>query len=109
LCVIAVTPLAQAQTFPAKPLHIVVAFPPGGPSDYAARVVSLKLTESLGHAVVVDNRPGAGGALGTELVARAAPDGYTLVIGNTGTLAVLPHLQATVPYNALRDFTAITN
>ena len=102
-------PLALAQTFPVKPLRIVVAFPPGGPSDYAARVVSLKLTEAIGQVVVVDNRPGAGGALGTELVARSAPDGYTLLIGNTGTLAVLPHLQASISYHALRDFTAITN
>src|SRR6478735_11352402 len=109
LCVAAAASLAHAQTFPAKPIRIVVAFPPGGPSDYAARVVSLKLTESMGEQVVVDNRPGAGGALGTELVARAAPDGYTLLIGNTGTLAVLPHLQAKIPYDALRDFTAITN
>jgi tripartite-type tricarboxylate transporter receptor subunit TctC len=101
--------LAHAQAFPTRPVRIIVAFPPGGPSDYAARVVSLKLPEFLGQQVVVDNRPGAGGALGTELVARAAPDGYTLVIGNTGTLAVLPHLQASIPYNALRDFTAITN
>ena len=108
VCLIAATPLTHAQTFPAKPLHIVVAFPPGGPSDYAARVVSLKLTESIGQPVVVDNRPGAGGALGTELVARAAPDGYTLVIGNTGTLSVLPHLQK-LGYDALRDFTPITN
>jgi len=109
LCIAVGAPLAHAQTFPAKPIRIVVAFPPGGPSDYAARVVGLKLTESIGQQVVVDNRPGAGGALGTELVARAAPDGYTLLIGNTGTLAVLPHLQAKIPYDALRDFTAITN
>jgi tripartite-type tricarboxylate transporter receptor subunit TctC len=101
--------LAGAQTFPAKPIRIMVAFPPGGPSDYAARVVSTKLAESLGQPVVVDNRPGAGGALATELAARAAPDGYTLVVGNTGTLTVLPHLQAKIPYDALRDFTPITN
>jgi tripartite-type tricarboxylate transporter receptor subunit TctC len=101
--------LAGAQTFPAKPIRIMVAFPPGGPSDYAARVVSIKLAESLGQPVVVDNRPGAGGALATELAARAAPDGYTLVVGNTGTLTVLPHLQAKIPYDALRDFTPITN
>src|SRR5688572_2607634 len=102
-------PLAHAQTFPAKPVRIVVAFPPGGPSDYAARVVGVRLTEFLGQPVIVDNRPGAGGALGTEQVARAAPDGYTLLIGNTGTLSVLPHLQAKMPYDAQRDFTAITN
>ena len=112
LCLVgasATVPLALAQTFPAKPVRIVVAFPPGGPSDYAARVVSLRLTETIGQPVLVDNRPGAGGALGTELVARAAPDGYTLLIGNTGTLSVLPHLQASIAYDALRDFTAITN
>lgn len=101
--------VAGAQTFPTKPLRIMVAFPPGGPSDYAARVVSAKLAESLGQPVVVDNRPGAGGALATQLAARAAPDGYTLVVGNTGTLTVLPHLQAKIPYDALRDFTPITN
>ena len=101
--------IAAAQSFPAKPVRIIVAFPPGGPSDYAARVVSLKLTDFVGQSVLVDNRPGAGGVLGTELVARAAPDGYTLLIGNTGTLSVLPHLKATMPYDALRDFTAITN
>ena len=108
LCLAAAS-FVHAQSFPAKPVRIVVAFPPGGPSDYAARVVSLKLTEFIGQPVLVDNRPGAGGVLGTELVARAAPDGYTLLIGNTGTLSVLPHLKATMPYDALRDFTPITN
>lgn len=107
--VIPAIPVAHAQAYPAKPVHIVVAFPPGGPSDYAARVVSQKLAEYVGQPVIVDNRPGAGGALGTELVARAAPDGYTLLIGNTGTLSVLPHLKAKMGYDALRDFTAITN
>jgi tripartite-type tricarboxylate transporter receptor subunit TctC len=101
--------IASAQSFPVKPLRIVVAFPPGGPSDYAARVVSQKLPEFIGQPVVVDNRAGAGGALATELVARAAPDGYTLVVGNTGTLTVLPHLQAKMPYDPMRDFTPIVN
>ncbi len=102
-------PDVHAQTYPVKPVHIVVAFPPGGPSDYAARVISQKLAEYVGQPVIVDNRPGAGGALGTELVARAAPDGYTLLIGNTGTLSVLPHLRTKMAYDALRDFIAITN
>src|SRR5678816_4936305 len=83
ICIAALASLVHAQTFPIKPIRIVVAFPPGGPSDYAARVVGLKLTESIGQQVVVDNRPGAGGALGTELVARAAPDGYTLPVSYT--------------------------
>lgn len=101
--------IACAQSYPAKPLRIVVAFTPGGPSDYAARAVQPRLSEALGQPVIIDNRPGAGGALATELVARAAPDGYTLLVGNTGTLTVLPHLLAKIGYDARRDFTAITN
>jgi len=101
--------IAGAQTFPTKTVRIVVAFPPGGPSDYAARVVNARLSEALGQPVIVDNRPGAGGALATELVARAAPDGYTLLVGNTGTLTVLPYLQAKIAYDPQRDFTPITN
>jgi tripartite-type tricarboxylate transporter receptor subunit TctC len=100
--------VAGAQSFPAKPIRIVVPFPPGGPSDYAARIVSAKMTEPLGQPVIVENRPGAGGALGAELVARAAPDGYTLLIANTGMLTILPHLKA-LGYDPRRDFTAITD
>ena len=102
-------PSAAAQTFPAKPIRIIVPFPPGGPSDYAARVLAQKLPESLGHQVIVDNRPGAGGTVGADQVARAAPDGYTTLIANTGMLTVLPHLETKMPYDALRDFTPITN
>ncbi len=101
--------IAYAQTYPVKPVRILVPFPPGGPSDYAGRVVGIKLSEFIGQPVVIDNRPGAGGALATELGARAAPDGYTLLIANTGTFAVLPHLQAKMPYDAMRDFTPIVN
>jgi tripartite-type tricarboxylate transporter receptor subunit TctC len=100
---------AGAQTFPAKPIRIVVPFPPGGPSDYAARVLAQKLPETFGQQAIVENRPGAGGALGAEQVARAAPDGYLTVIANTGMLTILPHLEAKLPYDALRDFTPITN
>jgi tripartite-type tricarboxylate transporter receptor subunit TctC len=101
--------IACAQSYPVKPVRIVVAFTPGGPSDYAARVVQPRLSEAFGQPVIIDNRPGAGGALATELVARAAPDGYTLLVGNTGTLTVLPHLLAKIGYDAQRDFTPITN
>jgi tripartite-type tricarboxylate transporter receptor subunit TctC len=101
--------IACAQSYPVKPVRIVVAFTPGGPSDYAARVVQPRLSEALGQPVIIDNRPGAGGALATEMVARAAPDGYTLLVGNTGTLTVLPHLQAKIGYDAQRDFTPVTN
>ena len=101
--------LAAAQAYPVKPVRILIPFPPGGPSDYAARVVGIKLAEFLGQHVVADNRPGAGGLVATELGARAAPDGYTLLIANTGTFAVLPHLHAKIPYDAVRDFTPIVN
>ena len=101
--------LAAAQAYPAKPVRILIPFPPGGPSDYAARVVGIKLSEFLGQPVIADNRPGAGGLVATELGARAAPDGYTLLIANTGTFAVLPHLQSKIPYDVTRDFTPITN
>lgn len=100
---------AAQQPFPAKPLRIVVPFPPGGPSDYAARVISAKLPEFFGQQVIVDNRPGASGMLGAEQVARAAADGYTMVIANTGMLTILPHLQKKMPYDPFNDFTPITN
>jgi len=100
---------AAAQQFPAKPVRVIVAFPPGGPSDYAARVISVRLAEILGQQVIVDNRAGAGGLVGAELGARAAPDGYTLLIANTGMLTVVPHLLAKLPYDAQRDFAPITN
>ncbi len=100
---------ACAQPFPSKPIRIVVPFPPGGPSDYAARVLAQKLPESIGQQVIVDNRPGASGMVGAEQVARSAPDGYTTVIANTGMLTILPHLEAKMPYDPLRDLTFITN
>ena len=99
----------SAQTYPARPVRIVIPFPPGGPSDYAGRVVSARLTEFLGQPIVIDNRPGAGGLLATESVFRAAPDGYTLLIANTGTMTVLPHLHAKLAFDPLRDFTPICN
>jgi len=98
-----------AQSFPVKPIRLVVPFPPGGPSDYAARVISAKLPEFFGQQVIVDNRPGASGTLGAEQVARTAPDGYTMVIANTGMLTILPHLQRKMPYDPFNDFTPITN
>ncbi len=109
LCACLACAPAVGQDFPAKPVRIVVAFPPGGPSDYAARVVSQRLPEFLRQPVIVDNRPGASGMLGAEQVARSAPDGYLLLIANTGMLSILPHLRAKMPYDAMRDFTPLTN
>ena len=101
-------PGAGAQPFPAKAVRIVVPFPAGGPSDYAARVVSQRLQEFIGQPVVVDNRPGAAGTLGAELVAKAPPDGYTLLIANVGMLSVAQFVQK-LPYDPQRDFAPITN
>ena len=104
----ALSATTTAQTA-GKTIRIVVPFPPGGPSDYAARVIAQKLPEYLGQPVIVDNRPGASGTTGAELVTRAAPDGTTLCIANVGMLTVLPHLQAKMPYDTFKDFTPITN
>jgi tripartite-type tricarboxylate transporter receptor subunit TctC len=97
-----------AQEYPVKPIRLVVPFTPGGSTDILARLVAQKLTEAFGKQVIVDNRPGAGGVIGVELVAKAAPDGYTLVMGHIGTFAVNPTLYPKLPYDAVRDFQPIT-
>ena len=99
---------AFAQPFPAKPVRIVIAFPPGGGADIVARVVGPKLTESWHQQVIVENRAGASGMIGTEFAARAAPDGYTVFIGTMGNLAVNQHLFPKMPVDPLRDFAPIT-
>jgi tripartite-type tricarboxylate transporter receptor subunit TctC len=99
-------PLVAAAQYPARPIRMVIPFPPGGATDIIGRVVSQKLSERLGQPVVVENRPGAGGTIGSEAVARAAPDGYTLLISTNSTHAIAPVLTKP-PYDPLRDFTAI--
>jgi tripartite-type tricarboxylate transporter receptor subunit TctC len=98
----------QAQTWPSKPVRIVVPFPPGGPADLLPRLLGPKLTELWGQPVVVENKPGAGGNIGMDTVAKAAPDGYTLVVGPNGNLVVNPHLYARLPYDVMRDLVPIT-
>ena len=98
---------AAAQTYPSKPIRIVVPFPAGGTTDVLARAVAQKLTESLGQAAVVDNRPGAGGNIGAELVAKAPPDGYTLLMGTVGTHAINPSLYPKMPYDHVKDFVPV--
>jgi len=97
-----------AQPFPAKPVRIVVPFPAGGPTDIVARAMAPKMTEALGQTVVVENRAGAGGVLGTELVAKSPADGYTLLMGTIGGLAVSMSLLPNRSFDTLRDFAPIT-
>lgn len=99
--------LGWAQTYPVKPIRVIVPFPAGGATDLFARVLSQKLGEKLGSSVVVENRPGAGGTIGSDLVAKAAPDGYTFLLATTSTHAIGPSLSAKIPYDVVRDFTPI--
>src|SRR4051812_45561058 len=88
LAIFAVAPTSVAQTWPAKPMRIVVPFPPGGGTDIGTRILGQKLQEAWGQAVVIENKPGAAGIVGTEFVAKSAPDGYTFMMGNIGTHAI---------------------
>lgn len=98
---------AQAQ-YPDKPIKVVVAWPPGSPTDSVARIVSERLAQRLGHPVTVDNRPGANGTIGTTYVAKAAPDGYTLVFGTADTHSINPHVYKSLQYDAIRGFEPIS-
>ena len=95
-----------AQPYPNHALRLIVAFPPGGTSDFVGRIVATKLSEFLGQAVVVDNRPGASGLIGTQAVAKAAPDGYTILLAPSD-FTVIPSLQNPPPYDALKDFVPV--
>lgn len=103
----AFTAQAQAPAYPAQPIRLVVPYPPGGPLDSAARALAERVKNTLGT-VVVENKPGAGGNIGVDFVAKAAPDGYTLVIGAVATHAVNPWLFRKLPYDAIKDFVPIT-
>jgi tripartite-type tricarboxylate transporter receptor subunit TctC len=98
---------ALAQAYPAKPIRVVVPYAPGGATDLTARLVGQKMQAALKQNVIVDNRPGAGGVIGADVVAKAPPDGYTVLIGVPAEMAILPQLQK-VPYNVPRDFTPVS-
>ncbi len=98
---------ASAQTYPDHPIHLVVVFAAGGPSDIIARVVSAAMSEKLGQPIIVENRGGAGGVVGTEMVAKAAPDGYTLALSSAGALSISPSLQK-MPYRSTVDLKPIS-
>src|SRR5213082_2472291 len=94
--------------YPAKPIHLIVPFPPGGGNDTVARAIAQEISPELGQPVVIDNRPGAGGSVGAELAAKSPPDGYTLFLAGVGSHAVNPNLHARLAYDPVRDFTPIT-
>jgi len=99
---------AQAQAFPHRPLRMLVGFAPGGANDILARIVAQKLAESMGQPVVVENRPGNAGLIAAELLAKAPPDGYTLMLGSTGTQTIAPHLAHKLPFDALNALAPVS-
>ena len=108
---IAMSP-SHAQTttrdYPTRPIRLIVTFPPGGPTDIVARAVGQKIGEAWGQPVVVDNRPGAGGNIGMDLVAKSPADGYTLVLGSFGPMIISPYVYSKLPYDPVKDFAPIT-
>jgi tripartite-type tricarboxylate transporter receptor subunit TctC len=100
--------LAAAQTYPTKPIKFIVPFPAGGPADTLGRVFAEKLAAQIGQSVVIENRAGAGGVTGVALVAKAEPDGYTIGIGSSGSLAINVALQEKMPYDPIKDLTLVT-
>lgn len=105
---IAFTPVAGAQTYPAKPVRLIVPYPAGGATDFFARAVFPKMGEALGQQVFVENRPGAGTAIGASEVARSVPDGYTLLLGDAGTYAFNPTLYKKLSYDPVKDFAPVS-
>jgi tripartite-type tricarboxylate transporter receptor subunit TctC len=107
LCVLLAPALASAQTFPDHTIRLIVPFPPGGPNDIIARVVAQKMQEILKQTIIIDNRGGQGGVLGTDLVAKAKPDGYTIAVASAGALAISPSMEK-VAYETLKDLAPVT-
>jgi tripartite-type tricarboxylate transporter receptor subunit TctC len=100
---------AHAQTYPSKPVRMIVPFPPGGPIDVMGRLVGDRLSQGLGQTVVIENRPGAGAVIGSKAVASAEPDGYTLLFGSSGSLAVTPALYANAGYDPVKSFAPVAS
>jgi len=99
---------AHAQSYPAKPVRMVIGFAPGGPADIVARLVAPRTSENLGQQVVIENRGGAGGTIGAELVAKSPPDGYTTGLGSSGNLIMAPHLYPRIGYSVQKDFIPVS-
>ena len=107
LCLLSPAP-GSAQAYPSKPIRFVVPFAPGGTTDILARLIAQRLSEPLRQPVLIDNRPGANGSLGSELVAKSPPDGHTIIMGYLGSLAINPNLYTKLPYDPVRDFAPVT-
>ena len=101
-------PLAQAQNYPSKPIRLVIPFAPGGSTDILGRLLAQKLGENMQATVVVENKPGANGTIGCDFVAKAPPDGYTVVLGDVGCMSMAPGLYTKLPYDPLRDFAPVS-
>jgi tripartite-type tricarboxylate transporter receptor subunit TctC len=99
---------AWSQSYPSKPIRMIVGFPPGGGTDVVARVIGAKLQDWYGQPVVVENRPGATGTIGADVVAKSAPDGYTLIMGHVNSHGIAPNLFSKLPYDAIKDFAAVS-
>lgn len=108
LCALSAATAFAAESYPSKPIRFIVPFPPGGGTDAFARILSPKLTEYLGQQMIVDNRAGAQGNIGTAAAAKAAPDGYTILLAHQGALTINPHLYGNTGFDTLRDFAAVT-
>ncbi len=106
--VLGMAPFAQAQSYPSKPIHFVVPYPAGGPLDTVARLLGQKVSESVKESVIVENKPGAGGNIGADFVAKSAPDGYTILMGAVATHAINPTLYSHIPYDPVKDFAPVT-
>jgi tripartite-type tricarboxylate transporter receptor subunit TctC len=104
----AAAPAAQAQDFPNRPIRMVIAFPPGGPTDFVGRLVADKVKDILGQSVIIENKAGANGALGADTVAKSPPDGYTLFLSTVGAVGITPNMRTDLPYDVLRDFAPVT-
>ena len=108
IAVVAASPLCSAQSWPSRPVHFVVPFPAGGSTDVVGRLIADKLADSLKQPFVVENRAGAGGTLGSDVVAKAPPDGYTMLLGTSSTQAIAASLYARLPYDPSRDFAPVS-
>jgi len=98
---------AQAQDYPSRPVRVLIAFPPGGPTDFVGRLLADKMSALLGQRVYIENKPGANGTVGADIIAKADPDGYSLFLTTAGAVTISPHVMANIPYDSLRDFAPI--